>query len=404
MAPAMITAAMALAIAGCARRGGARTAYAVRDSAGVRIIRYSVPPPDKPAVHFASRPTYRYGQAAGERTFDRITSGALEPDGSAVVADAGTEEVTELTPAGDLKDVLAHAGQGPEELRGVQSVNVLGQDTIVVEDDGNGRLMEFDDGTPGRSVSTAGTPDLSYRLLTIGVDSAGRLLMVTSAYHPGFAGPWFEGSMVRFDMATDVADTVASYDMVPSTPMRGPTNPFGPFGVVGATAGSFVRGRSDVRQLTWLTSGGEVRQIVRWVGSPTYPADADVRAFQEDFRAQLRRVNPHLPRTQLDALIKGQMKRFQVVSDAPMPLFRTLLGDGQGGVWMGEYEAGGGPDGPRRFDVIAPDGAWLGTADLPARFRLLAVRSHRALGVMRDSMDAESVAVFRFTMQPADPR
>lgn len=376
----------------------APAAYTVRDSAGIRIVRYPGPFPSAPAVTFAAKPVFRYGDAEGEHAFQSILTGALQPDGGAVVVDRGTQEVVVLGPDGTLRSVLARPGEGPDEVRYVMSVQVLGQDTILVEDDGNARFMLFENGRLARSVSVGDDYSLARGLLTLGVDSAGGLLMWTSSFRTDFKEPWFKGSLVRFDLDTHTADTVGRYDMAPRQPANGHFNPFGPFGSVAGSGGRFLYGRTDVAQLTWVTSGGKPIQMLRWNPVPTYPDESDLDAYATNLRADLIRVNPRMPPARMETFLKEQRERLDFVPGEPRPFFSRLFGDGNGRVWVGAFFIRGAPDAPRHFTVIAPDGTFVGTAELPDHFRLLAVRGHLALGVLRDDMDVQSVAVFPFTV------
>lgn len=58
------------------------------------------------------------------------------------------------------------------------------------------------------------------------------------------------------------------------------------------------------------------------------------------------------------------------------------------------------PDPPVGFgggswDVLDPEGRYLGTVELPLRFRLTRIRSDAVYGVLRDGMDVEKVARLR---------
>ena len=378
------------------------SAYAVRDSAGVRIVTYAGALPKTPVITFAKTPTYRYGEASGEHTFQLILTGALEPDGSAVVVDWGSQEALVLSPSGSLASVLVHRGQGPGEAEKISSVHALGQDSILVDDHGNGRFMLFEKGEVARSVNIPGylLPSMN-ALQVLDADSAGSLLLWT--FGGSTERPWFPGRLLRFDLDTREADTVGAYDMFPVLPHGSPMNPFGYRGELAGSAGRVVYGRNDKARLIWLTSGGTLVQVLRWTPTPTYPDEKDLETYHGLLRSELAREYQGMPQSQLDELYRRQTENEQLMPDRAWPFFYDLIGDGQGGVWMGEDYIRQDPDGPRSFDVIAPDGTFVGTARMPDHFRLLAVRGHRALGVLRDEMDVESVAAFSFTVSREAP-
>ena len=136
------------------------------DSAGVRIVEYAGAPKPTRAITLSPQPIYLHGDEPDDYLFQVIWVGALQPDGSAVVVDAGTQEIVRIDSDGSSYVVLARAGEGPSEVRRVMSVFVLGQDTVLVEDDGNGRFTVFEHGSPVRTTSTLGDGSLSRGLRT----------------------------------------------------------------------------------------------------------------------------------------------------------------------------------------------------------------------------------------------
>ena len=47
--------------------------------------------------------------------------------------------------------------------------------------------------------------------------------------------------------------------------------------------------------------------------------------------------------------------------------------------------------------MISEDGDWLGVVELPDGLRILDIRGGRILGVLRDELEVQSVAVFEVT-------
>lgn len=373
----------------------------VRDSAGVRIVEYQSDPSPSHSISFSDEPLWRHGHRDGDYLFQRAWTGSLQPGGGAVIGDAGNSEVVVIGADGSLRRVLASSGEGPTEVSRVMSVTVLGQDTVLVEDDGNGKFMHFADGELTRTVPTAGDFSINNALRTLGVDSLRRALMTTSAFMPGFEEDWLQGHMVALDLDNLVPDTAASFDMVPFTPREGPANPFAPRGVVTASGGSFVHGRSDVPELVWRSPSGEVGQILRWNPVRSYPTEGYWTDFEDRLRADLPRVNPGRSEAEIDAMIERSLNRYEVDYGEPLPLYLTMNGDGNGGVWLAQFVGGYTVEAIPAYDVISWDGTWLGTVDSPPRFRVLDVVGApelRVLGVLSDDFGVESVAVFRVTM------
>lgn len=379
---------------GCGAAGGegSRADPSVRDSAGVRIVEYPGAPAPAEALAFLPEPTWRHGAAEGDHPFQSIAAGRLQPDGGAVIADARAREVVVLGPDGSFRGVLARGGRGPAEVRGPSALHVLGQDTILVEDDGNARFALFEDGALARTIPV--TDYEAARLRSLGVDATGRLLMATGAYRTDFPEPWLQGSLAWFDTGTGTVDTVASYDMAPHRDGEGPADFFGPFGEVAAAPEGWIYGRSDIPELRWIGEDGAIHQVLRWQPVRAYATEQDLVEFRERLRAELARVNPHMPSDQRAEFIESQIAKYDHVPDAPWPLFSRLQEDGVGGVWMWDVR-GASFEATPGFTLVAADGTWLGHVDAPGRFRLLDVRGDEVLGVLTDDMDVQSVAVFR---------
>ena len=88
------------------------------------------------------------------------------------------------------------------------------------------------------------------------------------------------------------------------------------------------------------------------------------------------------------------MAAYHAVIGRPMPLFGSPFADAEGRVWLPTYKPGGEHNGKAPYTVIAPDGEWLGTVEVPPRFRILDVAGGLVLGVELDEMDVESVVVY----------
>jgi hypothetical protein len=121
-------------------------------------------------------------------------------------------------------------------------------------------------------------------------------------------------------------------------------------------------------------------------------------------RSDLRRVNPTMTEERLEQFVAEQIQGVRFDATVPRPLFRDLRGDGAGGVWMSEFVPVLGFVSLPRYQVVDADGTWLGTVDMPARFRLLDVAHGLALGALTDELGVESVAVFEVFSPPAGAR
>ena len=393
----IIASLLALGLAACGAETAPTTDRTVRDSAGVHIVEYVGTPTAGTTLAFSAEPLYTHGTGTGDYLFQSIWTGALMPDGSAAISDAGNAEIVLLGPDGSTQETLAGPGEGPGEVGFVASLLAVGQDSLLVEDDVNAQFTLLANGSIAQAVSVRGSRVLTRGLVTHGIDSAGQLLMASSSFRRGFEQAWLPGHMVRLALETQVADTVASYDWVPRQPPEGsPENPFPHYGLVGASGGQFIYGRTDTPEILWRRPDGTVRQIVRWQPEWVYPTDEHWALFEAEQRAILPEINPQVQTdAAVEELIRNVLAGYRLVPDEPLPLFGSpFFGDDEGRVWLAGFAVDWKRNEAPHFDVIAEDGEWLGVVHAPARFRVLDVAGGRVLGVLTDEMDVESVVVY----------
>ena len=361
----------------------------IEDSAGVRIVQHTGAPDAEPPFAFAPEPAYRHGNDPADYTFARIWRGILLGDGSAAIFDAGTSEVMRLNPDGTFHSVLAPGGEGPGEVsRLVTSMFGVGQDSIVVMDLGQSRSTLFVNGTHAH---TASILDLrrATSLWPKGVDAAGRFLVATSSFQPGFEGEWLFGHMARYDPETGAVDTVASYHFAP-----GESNPVPGTGRVFVSGGQFVYVRTDIPEVVWHLGDGTVRQIARWQLEPRYLTEEDLEAIEPILRDRIRFANRGASDEEVENMTRDGMARYEADLSNPVEHFKSPFADAEGRVWLPTSMPGVPGEGISPYTVISADGEWLGMVDAPAGLRILDVGWGRVLGVVTDEMGVESVVVY----------
>lgn len=372
------------------------SAPVVADSAGVRVVTYDRVPP--PTAGTPSEPLFSHGHGTDDYTFQRISAGALDTRGRAVVYDAGSGDLIRIGPDGALDSVLARRGRGPSEVLQLRGVHAMESGAVLAEDMSNAKWMMLEDGAPPRSISTVTVPELSRGLMIVGRADDGAFLMVTSSYNSRFEEPWFRGRMVRVDLDEMRPDTVAAFDMASRRSEGGPESPWSAFGRATAAGSFFVSARSDMPELTWHRPDGSVHQILRWHPDLRYPTAADWASFEEGFIQDMRRVNPTMPQADAMRFAQEQLERFELRTDEPYPLFGDLRGDDEGRVWMGVFDHRGAFAAAATYEIIGADGTWLGRVEFPDGFRVLDIRDGRALGVVKDEMEVEAIAVLELNL------
>ncbi len=390
----MMSAVPTLALTACGSDTEPAVDRVVEDSAGVRIVTLSATPDMAAPFALAPEPLYRHGAGAGDYMFSSVWRGILLGDGSAAIFDARNSELVLLNPDGTFHSVLAPAGEGPREVKAVTSMFAVGQDSILVEDFLNARFTLFVKGSVARTVSTRGP--INDGLRSRGMDASGGMLMSSGSYMRGFPEEWLPGHMVRFDLDTGVADTVAKYDYVPFHPPEGtPENPFKHFGIAGAAGGEFLYGRTDTPELIWRRPDGSVRQIVRWEPDPVYPTAEHWDIFAAELRETAPRHNPHAQTEEaIEELVTSMLGRYELEPDVPLPLFTTPRGDDEGRIWLGDFVVAYARAITSSYRILSAEGQWLGRVDLPEGLRVLDIAGERVLGVMKDEMEVESAVVY----------
>lgn len=296
--------------------------------------------------------------------------------------------------------LLVLASCGGEEDRSVEP---------TVRDSAGIRIVEYPGPLPhGPELAVGDEPELRHghrdgdylfqRIVDGALRPDGGVLMTTRGFRPPATPGWVPGTLVRFDLDTGVADSVAGYDLALWRGAEGAADPFPPGGVVTVSDDRFVVGRTDVPELRWRTLRGELSQIVRWETEGRRPTDEDLAAFRTLLRDDLTRLNSDLEGRRLEGLVERELERYSTLPDEPLPIFGTLVGDGAGGVWVGEYVVGAPRTPVPRYDVVSADGRVPGSVALPENLRVLDLEDDRLLGVLTDELGVESLAVFSVTL------
>ncbi|MXW66906.1 MAG: hypothetical protein F4Z72_07915 [Gemmatimonadales bacterium] len=369
----------------------------VRDSAGVRIVEYAGQPEGEAPFALAAEPRYRHGANPGDYEFQFVDAGRLLPDGGAVVA--WYSGMVVLSPDGTTHEVLATAGEGPGEVISPHAVFVLGQDSVLVPDDRLSRLTLF----VGDSVARISSLPRAGHFGVAGIGSSGELLLWNR--HPAslwidIDTEWLAGHMTLFDIETGALDTVASYDHFPSQRSGEESPIIRPMGEVTVAAGRFVYTRSDRPEITWRLPDGTISQIVRWRPGPNLLAE-ELLEHGETYMRMLYRRNQVGSEARREDIIQEDMAAYRAMIGQPVPFFGTPFADADGNVWLPSYRPAY-PEEGSPYTIISPDGEWLGQVETPPRFRILDVTEDLLLGVLRDDLDVESVAVYELIS--AQPR
>ena len=147
------------------------------------------------------------------------------------------------------------------------------------------------------------------------------------------------------------------------------------------SGGSLVAAVPDAYEVRWIDLDGTLRRIVRYDMEPipASPASVDAMLADSDLDAEQRRaVRDNLPAEKIPDYL---------------PTVSAVMTDRLGNAWVQQFR----PyfaSGPSMWTVIAADGVWLGTVELPDRFVPLEIGEDFVLGAWEDELDVEYVLLY----------
>lgn len=385
-APGLLTVALVLTACGAAAPSDE---VVVRDSAGVRIVENPLPD-ERVAFVIDAEPELSIGMLEGpdEYTFQGIRALRRLQDGRIVVADVA--ELKLYDPSGRHLATVGRQGEGPGEFSFLNAVVVCGGE-LLAGDMRQARITAHGmDGTFLRTIPVPATGNSFLSMGLEGCDAATGRPLLRSPVATGPGGQPVEDPdatttlpVLRLDPATGSADTVA---LVPARTMtRGVRSPMAPdYRYAFAPDGVHVL-RTDAIALHTYGPDGALRRIVRVPHTPRpLSADEHDRAIDERL-AQMP--------AEFAAVMGDRMRDAEV--PAHMPAASMLATDAANRFWIRPYAAPW-EDPADTWHVLAPDGAWLGTARLPAGFTPMDIGEDWVLGTWVDELEVGYVRLYRF--------
>ncbi len=370
-------------LAGC-DRGAPNQSIVVSDSAGASVV--TVSPDVKPARWTVSdSPIVSIPPDKGAATSPLffITGAHRFEDGSVVVASSGTSELRYFSNNGHLIRTVGRQGDGPEEfgsLGFVQSVS----DSLWVYDLTHSRFAVLDrEGRFGRLVSLRTWTGVSTR--AVGLFDDGSVLLRArelTTRQPGLNTINERLSVGHANGSTTRLQQVFFAHTYYHVVGDGLADSGPPFGRVGLLA---VRGQE------WFYTNGAEYRVERYDqtgvlrGVYVYTAEPP-SVTQADFELLLRQMggNQAQPSTRERLLRQTPLPK-------QMPAYSALRVDRAGNLWARPYL---GVVSRNCWHVYQAQAAMFAEACLPDRFEVFGLGEDWVLGVERDSLDVESVAVY----------
>ncbi|HEY8482960.1 MAG TPA: hypothetical protein VIL13_00005 [Longimicrobiales bacterium] len=395
-----------LPAASCGAGERATAGPVVRDSAGVRIVESRAARWTKgQGWTVAAEPAVDIGvvEGAPEYQLSNVQTAIRLPDGRIVVADGGSAELRFYDAGGKHLLSAGGKGRGPGEFQRFSGLLLAGRDSLFVFDAAEGRLSFFStEGNFLGSPRLQPTEDPIYPLflyVLAGIMGSGDLLFVPDAYPSKFQPKLtlYRDTVPNLLYGRDgvLKDTIGEFsgmDMY-SLPMQG-----GPVWLGG-------KSRSDVYgDELYITDGnryevrvygrtGELRRIIRLPREPRPVTDAD---FEKHV------IEPFLAGVDDPARRAAIRKMFEEWPRADhMPWISNLIVDDLGYLWVEEYRSPLEEKLPVTWSVFDPDGRWLGSVTLPARFKVKQIGEDFVLGIWEDEYDVQHVRLYDLVRTPA---
>ena len=381
---------------------GTASGQQVRDSAGVRIVRYREG--DRPAQtwRLEAKPLLPIGGAegTGPTEFADVAGVARLANGNIFVADAATNQLRLFDSKGTFVLRVGRMGMGPGEFDVLRRL-VRVADTVGGVDQ-SGRLQVFaPDGSLKRSVAGPAfrVGSLNFQA---GYFSDWSLLAFGYPEPPDMTLARQTALMTVGIVSVDGSDqrivaTIPGVEIVRTG--GGPPMPiqFGPQSNMVVTGDRFCGGYPATFAITCYDRDGRLlTRTERSVPRAKLPVEA-----REYYRQRmLRGLSRSRPAAQQQMREYVRLTQFAEYT----PAFGNIRGALTGELWVPPYDYHSAMQStslhptasrPQRWNVIAPDGRWLADVELPARFALLDAGRDYVAGILRDDDDVEQVVVFR---------
>ena len=376
-------------LASCVNQESGPPLLVQRDSAGIEIIEATRPLwGDSSLWHIDPEPLLDLTLTGSgtNHEFYRVRGMKQRPDGSLVVADRGSQEVRVFSEAGEFRGSFGGPGEGPGEFRNLWGIENVG-DTLLALDRSRVTVVAPD-------LALARTFDLAERAWSLDYLGGGTILAVATP--PGLPEAPATGlirlpevlTLVNLDgvKIDDIGETPGSESYVSAGENYASGSPlFGKGSHVAALGQRIFLGPSDAMQVEVLDMTGNLVRILR---IPDYPLDLTDARIATEREARFEDLPSPAP-----PVIR------QLVEDLPAPATRpayaNMLVDPSGAIWLELYRGMSERDRPQEWLILDADGTWLGTVEVPDRFRVLELRMDTMLGVWRDEVDVEHPQVLR---------
>ena len=393
---------LSLLILGCSSAEPSVTTIS-RDSAGVRVIEVKAEPSSLPQWSLDSVPLrVLNGMETGdEAAFAFVGAVRLLPDNGLVVGDVASSRLLIYLPDGRYARALGKRGDGPGEMRRLESITVDPRGTITTFDASLRRLSWWNPETGFlRSVIIAdgGSLDAWPADASPWRDA---LVVLQLAITPQDSLPAASG-LRRWPMRAHLSLRDSSARIMKASPTfegmytgldeRGDTRlPFSNRPFFAPAKDRVYFGSGDSFRIAWVDTTFNTKGEIRWPLRNERLTSEEVERVRAEAVALIsRRPLPQNPFARSFAR--------EILPEYRPSIGRVFLDD-QGFLWVERFEAtrlGTAVQVPGdQWSVLRDDGQPVAILRLPAKTRLEDVRGDLAVTVRRDSLDVQTVVIHR---------
>lgn len=385
-----IVAVSVVAWAACAAgERGDEAGFAVRDSAGVRIVENHRPRWGAgESIVVAAEPSLQLGAVEGDSPegFARVVGMRKLPDGTIVVADGGEFQLKYFDAAGRFLRRVGREGGGPGEFQGIGQFFTCGADSLVVWDPWQPRASVFDGGgeyVRGVRFEVPPPSGSVYRLSECG--AGGEVVVLgwprTDGIPQGLHRP---AVPVFFSHISDGRIQVGLGEFPGDDRMGSPggSRPatFGRRTLVAMGDGRVFLGTGDSYEIRGYGLDGTLEVLLRHTRGVLPVTKEDVARYQE---AQLSRAtDPNQRRAWEQSLAAEEYP-------ANFPAYAAMRTDSEGHLWVQYYSRPG--EAGNEWAVFGRDGEWLGDVTMPKGLGIFQIEVNYVLGIWRDELGVDYV-------------
>lgn len=362
----------------------------VRDSAGIAIVesfrpawgdsaRWRIDP--EPLIDLAESGTGDPYNFYGVRSIKRLS------DGSLVVANRGSNEIRMFSADGAFVRSAGGYGEGPGEFSNLQQI-VLAGDSIIAQDI-RSRITLF--GPDLEHIRTMRLDDYVAGLRYLG---GGTMVVQSVMNFPELYGlVRYPEALLLYDLEGTRGDSIGSTPGAESyvTEVLSGTPLFVRQALVETHEGRIYSGASDHLQVEELDSGGDTVRILR---IPDFPLSLTAQQVEAERQARLDIPLPQGVTSRPPHIVEALEN---MPSPTTRPAYRSMRVDATGAIWLRPFLGFSEEGGPEHWLVLGPDGAWLGSVEIPEDFRIMDIGIDEILGVWIDELDVQHPQVRRLS-------